>query len=43
MNEASEVRPLSAMKQTHKRYKNLFKAQVFKDHLNGAKFEDLAK
>jgi len=43
MNEASEVHPFSVMKQTRKRYNNLFKAQVVKDHLNGAKFEDLAK
>jgi transposase-like protein len=43
MNTASEVRPFSVMKQTRKRYNNLFKAQVIKNHLNGAKFEDLAK
>ena len=43
MNEASEVHPFSVMKQTRKRYNNLFKAQVVKDHLNGAKFEDLTK
>ena len=43
MNKASEVRPFSVMKQTRKRYNNLFKAQVVKDHLSGAKFEDLAK
>lgn len=43
MNEASEVRPFSVMKQTRKRYNNLFKAQVVKDHLKGAKLEDLAK
>ena len=43
MNAASEVRPFSVMKQTRKRYNNLFKAQVVKDHLSGAKFEDLAK
>ena len=43
MNSASEVRLFSVMKQTRKRYNNLFKAQVVKDHLKGAKFEDLAK
>ena len=43
MKESSEVRPFSVMKQTRKRYNNLFKAQVVKDHLRGAKFEDLAK
>jgi transposase-like protein len=43
MNDEVEVRPISVMRRTGKKYNKLLKSQAIRAHLNGTKFADVSK